>query len=81
MLLLVKLQAKAFLKLHFFMGVFHIVKLYKCYQMAQHITIITRRKRRSEAVARSCSVKKVSLGISQKSQEITCSRVSFLIKL
>ena len=35
----------------------------------------------SEAVARRCFVKKVFLEISQNSQENTCSRVSFLIKL
>ena len=35
----------------------------------------------SEAVARRCSVKKVLLEISQNSQENTCARVSFLIKL
>ena len=34
-----------------------------------------------EAVAQSCSVKKVFLEISQNSQENTCVRVSFLIKL
>ena len=35
----------------------------------------------SQAVARGCSVKKVFLDISQNSQENTCARVSFLIKL
>ena len=35
----------------------------------------------SEAVAQRCSVKKVLLEISQNSQENTCARVSFLIKL
>ena len=34
-----------------------------------------------EAVARKCSVKKVFLEISQNSQENSCARVSFLIKL
>ena len=34
-----------------------------------------------EAVAQRCSVKKVLLEISQNSQENTCGRVSFLIKL
>ena len=33
----------------------------------------------SEAVARSCAVKKVFLEISQKSQENTCAKVSFLL--
>ena len=33
------------------------------------------------AVAQRCSVKKVFLQISQNSQENTCARVSFLIKL
>ena len=35
----------------------------------------------TEAVARRCSVKKVFLESSQNSQENTCARVSFLIKL
>ena len=35
----------------------------------------------SEAVAQRCSVEKVFLEISQNSQENTCARVSFLIKL
>ena len=35
----------------------------------------------SEAVVQMCSGKKVFLEISQKPQEITCTRVSFLIKL
>ena len=35
----------------------------------------------SEAVAQRCSVKKVFLEISQNSQENTCARDSFLIKL
>ena len=35
----------------------------------------------SEAVAQRCSVKKVFLKISQNSQENTCTRDSFLIKL
>ena len=34
-----------------------------------------------EAVVQRCSVKKVFMGISQNSQENTCARVSFLIKL
>ena len=37
--------------------------------------------KRTEAVARRCSVKKVFLEISQNSKENTCARVSFLIKL
>ena len=35
----------------------------------------------TEAVARRCSVKKVFLEISQYSQENTCAKISFLIKL
>ena len=35
----------------------------------------------AEAVAQRCSVKKVFLEISQNSQENTCARASFLIKL
>ena len=38
-------------------------------------------RRYSEAVAQRCSVKNVFLEISQNSQENTCARVSFLIKL
>ena len=34
-----------------------------------------------EAVVRRCSIEKVFLKISQKSQENTCARASFLIKL
>ena len=37
--------------------------------------------RMSEAVTRSCSVKKMFSEISQNPQESTCARVSFLIKL
>ena len=36
---------------------------------------------RSEAVVRRCSIKKMFLKISKNSQENTCARVSFLIKL
>ena len=35
----------------------------------------------AEAVVRMCSVKKVFLEISENSQENTCARVSFIIKL
>ena len=35
----------------------------------------------SEAVVQKCSVNKIFLEISQNSQENTCNRVSFLIKL
>ena len=35
----------------------------------------------SEAVVQSCSLKKVLLEVSQNSQENTCARASFLIKL
>ena len=38
-------------------------------------------KKTTEAVNRKCSVKKVFLKISQNSQENTCARISFLIKL
>ena len=41
----------------------------------------TYERRKTEAVAQRCSVKKVFLEISQNSQENTCTRVSFLIKL
>ena len=36
---------------------------------------------KTKAVAQSCSVKKVFLEISQNSQENTCARVCYLIKL
>ena len=42
------------------------------------LTIFTKS---SEAVARRCSVKEVLLEISQNSQENSCTKVSFLIKL
>ena len=38
-------------------------------------------KQRAEAVAQRCFIKTVLLEISQNSQENTCARVSFLIKL
>ena len=38
-------------------------------------------KKFTKPVAQRCSVKKVFLEISQNSQERTCARVSFLIKL
>ena len=37
--------------------------------------------KKAEAVTQTCSLKKVFLEISQNSQESTCARVSFLIKL
>ena len=46
-----------------------------------YICIFTLLPQLSEAVAWSCSVKKVYLEILQNSQENTCARVSFLIKL
>ena len=36
---------------------------------------------RSEAVLRRCSIKKVFIEVSQNSQENTCAKVTFLIKL
>ena len=47
----------------------------KAKQFSQEIT------ERKEAVVQRCSVIKVFLEISQNSQENTCARVSFLIKL
>ena len=44
-------------------------------QLAIHSLIVTK------AVVQRCSIKKVFLEISQNSQENTCARVSFLIKL
>ena len=41
----------------------------------------TRKQIIVKAVAQRCSMKKVFLEISQNSQENTCARVSFLIKL
>ena len=46
-----------------------------------HISLFCLKKVLSEAVAQGCSLKKVFLEISQNSQENTCARVSFLIKL
>ena len=46
-----------------------------CQQLANVRTMVL------EAVVRRCSVKKVFLEISENSQENTCVRVSFLIKL
>ena len=43
--------------------------------------IVSSKSIKREAVAKRCSVKKVFLKISQNSQENTCARVSFLIKL
>ena len=43
--------------------------------------LLSQVRRPWEAVAQRCSVKKVFLLISQNSQENTCARVSFLIKL
>ena len=41
----------------------------------------TKRNNKLEAVAQTCSVRKVFLDIWQNSQENTCARISFLIKL
>ena len=49
------------------------------YQMIKQVFLQT--MFRTEAVAQRCSVKKVLLKISQNSQENTCARASFLIKL
>ena len=46
-----------------------------------HLSQTFRYQDRSEAVAQGCTVKKVFLEISQSSQENTCARVCFLIKL
>ena len=43
--------------------------------------MINKSKFNKEGVARRCSVKKMFLKISQNSQENTCARVSFLVKL
>ena len=47
----------------------------------QKFTISNRITHNTVAVVRRCSVKKVSLEITQHLQENTCARVSFLIKL
>ena len=47
----------------------------------ENYVVLNLRKHFSKAVAQRCSVKKVFLEISQNSQENTCARVSFLIKL
>ena len=53
------------------------------YQFSQRIILIIFQMKivATEAVAQRCSVKKVFLEILQNSQENTCARVSFLIKL
>ena len=45
------------------------------------IMVMCNKQHLKEAVVQRCSVKKVFLEISQNSQENTCARVSFLIKL
>ena len=45
------------------------------------VKIMLQKNLASEAVVQRCSVKKVFLEISQNTQENTCTRVSFLIKL
>ena len=50
--------------------------IFRCFQGVKNET-----SDMTEAVAKICSVKKVFLEISQNSQENTCARVSFLIKL
>ena len=57
------------------------MKRYTCYSKSCCIAIKVFELELKEAVAKSCSVKKVLLEVSQKSQENTCARVSFLIKL
>ena len=59
-----------------------MIKLGTCniYHCDDHDKTIKTRKS-AEAVIQRCSVKKVFLEISQNSQEDTCARVSFLIKL
>ena len=62
----------------------HPSKKSKCraHQKSDHKLTVTKLKCiQTEAVARRCSVKMVFLEISQNSQENTCARVSFLIKL
>ena len=54
-------------------------KLWNIYPLSSNILSVT--KDPLEAVVGMCSVKKVSLEILQNSQESTCARVSFLIKL
>ena len=49
-------------------------------KLVRYISLLTNTPHAEEDVQR-CSVKKVFLEISQNSQENTCSRVSFLIKL
>ena len=67
---------------------FQTVKLHFTIVMKVMIVIMTMRiimkimnSTSSEAVAQRCSVKKVFLEISQNSQENTCTKVSFLMKL
>ena len=57
------------------------MKRYTCYSKSCCIAIKIFELELKETVAKSCSVKKVFLEVSQNSQENTCARVSFLIKL
>ena len=53
----------------------------KLHLIAALFWILIRTKAQGEAVTQRRSVKKVFLEVSQNSQENTCARVSFLIKL
>ena len=60
------------------------ITAYKKKKLIFQLTAIEKRMENfqtQEAVTRRCSVKKMFLEISQNSQENTCARVSFLIKL
>ena len=57
------------------------MKRYTSYSKSCCIAIKIFELELKETVAKSCSVKKVFLEVSQNSQENTCARVSFLIKL
>ena len=57
-----------------------LMKRYTCYSKSCYIAIKIFELELKETVAKSCSVKKVFLEVSQNSQENTCARDSFLIK-
>ena len=59
----------------------HFVTSFRPQKMEKVIMIRILKYLEPEAVTRTCSVKNILLKISQNSQENTCARVSFLVKL
>ena len=65
----------------YFRSFVHIYQIKKISQFYLKLIYEDPQRLSKDTVARSCSVKKVFLKISQNSQEKTCPRASFLIKL